>query len=320
MRLSIVIPLYNKAKWIERAIDSVLNQTFQDFEIIVVDDGSTDGSDKIVENINDVRIRLIRQQNAGASAARNTGIKESQGELIAFLDADDWWVSNKIEKQYELLYELPFLVWVASGFDAIHLNTKKIKYPLTNGYKQLLSNRRCFEDFYVAALSGVIFFTTTMIIKKNIFDEVGLFDTSMKIGEDRDLWYRIAEKYPQIGYVDASLAIYDERNEGTLTKSQTSYSEDMRKVIEKHTDPSVCFNKSNTKHLFLRKEILRALRHCARLYEKENIRYFLKKYKHWLPTKYFLIYGVLATLPTCLLRWIGIIFHFRHIGNSKSGR
>ena len=89
--ISVVIPLYNKEKYIKRAIESVLNQTFQKFEIIVVNDGSTDKSAEIVQNIKDPRIRLINQKNAGVSAARNRGIQEAKYEYIAFLDADDFW-------------------------------------------------------------------------------------------------------------------------------------------------------------------------------------------------------------------------------------
>ena len=105
--ISVVIPLYNKEKQIKRTLQSVLTQTFQDFEIVIVNDGSTDNSTIEVEKIKDSRIRLIHQENAGVSAARNKGIEEAKYELIALLDADDEWKNKYLEVQYDLYKKYP---------------------------------------------------------------------------------------------------------------------------------------------------------------------------------------------------------------------
>lgn len=117
MRVSVIIPLYNKAPYVRRALDSVAAQTFDDFELIVVDDGSQDEGARIVEEYGDARIRLIKQRNAGPGAARNRGIKEARGELLAFLDADDEWMPPYLEESVRLLDECgPGVACVTSGY------------------------------------------------------------------------------------------------------------------------------------------------------------------------------------------------------------
>ena len=102
MIFTVVIPAYNREHVIARAINSVLNQTFQNFEIVVVDDGSKDNTRKVVESIHDSRVRYVWQENKGATAARNTGVKNAQGDYVSFLDSDDEWFNTMLEKQYEL--------------------------------------------------------------------------------------------------------------------------------------------------------------------------------------------------------------------------
>jgi GT2 family glycosyltransferase len=118
MRVSVIIPLFNKAPFIERALRSVAAQTFGDFEIIVVDDGSTDAGLKIVETFADARLRIIKQENAGPGAARNRGLREAQGEFVAFLDADDEWLPEFLSESIELLEQNPNAGAVTSGYAA----------------------------------------------------------------------------------------------------------------------------------------------------------------------------------------------------------
>lgn len=118
MRVSVIIPLFNKAPYIERALASVFAQTFTDFELIVVDDGSTDAGPAIVESFSDPRIRLVRQANAGPGAARNRGLSEARGELVAFLDADDEWLPEFLSESVRLLDEHPEAATVTSGYFA----------------------------------------------------------------------------------------------------------------------------------------------------------------------------------------------------------
>ena len=118
MRVSVIIPLFNKAPYIERALASVASQTFTDFELIVIDDGSTDGGAAIVESFSDPRLRLIKQDNTGPGAARNRGLREAKGELVAFLDADDEWLPSYLGESVRLLDEQPEAAAVTSGYFA----------------------------------------------------------------------------------------------------------------------------------------------------------------------------------------------------------
>src|SRR3954469_10712247 len=116
-KITVIIPLYNKAAYIKRALDSVLAQTFSGFELIVIDDGSTDGGGAIVARCDDPRVRLIRQENAGPAQARNHGIDEASGELVAFLDADDEWMPRYLEHSVAALEQAgPEVACLASGY------------------------------------------------------------------------------------------------------------------------------------------------------------------------------------------------------------
>ena len=127
MKFSIVIPLYNKEKHVARAINSILNQTYQDFEIIIVDDGSTDFSYEEVKKINDPRIKIIRQKNLGVSSARNTGIKEAKNNYIGFLDADDKWKPDFLETIKKLIKDFPGAGAYATSYEIQKENRVLIK-------------------------------------------------------------------------------------------------------------------------------------------------------------------------------------------------
>lgn len=208
---SVVIPLYNKEKYIKRTLDSVLNQTFTDFEIVIVDDGSKDKSCKIVESISDSRIRLIRQENGGPSKARNHGIKEAKGQFIAFLDADDEWLAEKLEKQYELHNKNPDLIWSCSAYTIVGGRRERI-----TSYKK----EGVLSDAIDEIVDGLSIWTSTVVIKKYIFNnERFLFNESFMRSEDRELWYKIACIYPQIGYMKNILAQYNIDLDDSLTKT-----------------------------------------------------------------------------------------------------
>lgn len=185
--ISVVIPLYNKQFSIKSTIESVLNQTYRDFEIIVVDDGSTDDSAKVVENISDNRIRLISQSNQGVSAARNCGIKIANNQWIAFLDGDDLWRNNHLEEINKMMHVFPNENVYVTSFeysDAREMFRHFRKKPIFK-----------IENYFKEALQESLICTDIVIINKVCFDNIGFFDESINRGEDTDLWVRLARNY-----------------------------------------------------------------------------------------------------------------------------
>jgi len=205
---SVVIPLYNKKRYIERTIHSVLNQTYNNFEILVIDDGSKDDSPEIVRNINDSRVRLITQSNGGPSKARNTGIKNAHGKFIAFLDADDEWLPTKLEKHYKLHTMNKELLWSCSAFEAI--GGKRYE---TIVYKK----EGVLENSLENIMNGLVVQTSSVIIKKEVFkNERLLFNEAYKRSEDREVWYKLACLYPNLGYFKEVLMRYYVETDGSL--------------------------------------------------------------------------------------------------------
>lgn len=196
--VSVVIPTYNRANLVSRAIQSVLNQTYQDFEIIVVDDASKDDTKIVVNNFNDDRIIYVQHEiNKGGGASRNTGIKKAQGDYIGFLDDDDEWLPEKLEKQIiKFQHSSEKVGLVYSGFFYVLEKNDKI---MSEVYPSLSGN------VYVELLKGCILGSPTPLIKKSSFQKAGLFDEELPSCQDWDMWIRIS-KYYEFDFVPEILA------------------------------------------------------------------------------------------------------------------
>ena len=203
--ISVIIPLYNKALHIERTVMSVLQQTVQDFEIIVVDDGSTDGGSEIVGRLPDTRVRLIRQENAGVSAARNRGITESRAELVAFLDADDEWKPQFLETILGLQKMFPEAGAYATAYE-IYKPNGTIMRP---SYKGIPASpwAGIIPNYFQAGLGPQPVCSSAVAIPKHVFKDVGEFPVGVVAGEDADTWLRIALRYP-VAFSHTCQAIY----------------------------------------------------------------------------------------------------------------
>lgn len=204
--ISVVIPLYNKEKQIGNTLRTVLNQTFQDFEIVVVNDGSTDNSAAEVEKFHDQRIRLVHQANAGVSAARNRGIEESKYDLIAFLDADDEWKPSYLETQRFLYKKYPECSVFACNYefkdadgDVRPTIIRKLPFKGSDG---VLSNY-----FEVASCSHPPLWPSAVMVKKEAILSVGGFRVGIRSGEDLLTWAWLAARY-KITYCPQPLSIY----------------------------------------------------------------------------------------------------------------
>jgi glycosyltransferase involved in cell wall biosynthesis len=203
---SVIIPLYNKGPYIACALNSVLAQSFQDFEIIVVDDGSTDAGAEIVRGFKDPRILLIHQDNKGESVARNRGIETARAEMIAFLDADDEWLPGFLETILRLIKKYPDAGAYATAFIK--------KFPNGILQKQVFlgipsSNwEGIIPSYFRSAAQGRLPVNSSNVaIPKRIFSDVGMFPIGFWWGEDSDMWGRIALKYP-IGFSSTYCAFY----------------------------------------------------------------------------------------------------------------
>ena len=185
MKISVIIPTYNRRHTLERAIDSVLSQTFEPFEMIIVDDGSEDGTrDWIKETY--PSIKYIYQSNNGVSSARNKGIRSSRGSWIALLDSDDEWMPEKLEEQFISINENP-------GSLFCHTNEIWIR----NGVRvnQMKKHKKYGGDIFKYCLDMCRISPSSSLIKKEVFEDVGLFDESLTVCEDYDLWLRITANY-----------------------------------------------------------------------------------------------------------------------------
>lgn len=197
--MSVIIPLYNKGGYVARALDSVFAQTFQDFELIVVNDGSSDNGPAIVHNYDDRRIRLINQENRGVSAARNRGIDEARGKLVAFLDADDEWLPEFLETIMDLKRRFP--QGGAYGTSSYH--------SLGGTLSEYIDRRGKWEGEVPCYLTRKRrrIHSSCAAIKKSVFARVGLFRPGLTMGEDLDMWLRVATYFP-IVYSSRRLSIY----------------------------------------------------------------------------------------------------------------
>tara|TARA_A100001035_G_scaffold19330_2_gene13130 strand:- start:20 stop:847 length:828 start_codon:yes stop_codon:yes gene_type:complete len=194
MKISVIIPTYNRKKTLARAIQSVINQSLSPFEILIVDDGSNDGTEEWVKD-NFQNIKYIYQNNHGVSSARNIGIENAYGDWVAFLDSDDEWLPNKLYEQVKAIDSNPEIkffhtneIWIRNG---IRVNQMK-KHKKYGGY----IFEKCLDICRISPSSA--------LIQKEVFDNIGIFDESLRVCEDYDLWLRITSKYPVV-FLDVPL-------------------------------------------------------------------------------------------------------------------
>ena len=207
MRFSIIVPLYNKAPYVTRSLDSILAQTFTDYELIIVDDGSTDNSVAICEDfINSLTpscinsLRLIRQPNSGVAAARNNGVKASCGQFICFLDADDWWEPTFLEEMEKLIVEYPNAGIYATNYIYYKPCKTHVALSLPRGYMDYP------KTYYEGSAMPV--WTGATCMPRKVFDEMGGFPLGIKLGEDFLLWAKTALHY-HVAYSEKPLAYYN---------------------------------------------------------------------------------------------------------------
>ena len=208
--VSVIIPVYNSERYISEAVESVLNQTYRNLQVIVINDGSTDGTERALEPYMD-HINYFFQENRGVAAARNVGIRSSRGRYIAFLDSDDIWMPEKLENQVSYMIGHPEFKFLYSDYVYFNDDNLDVKdsIPLYKNAKPA----GCI--FHNLVMSSHFLHTSTVLAKREIIEEVGGFDERFRLGEDYELWLRISAIY-DIGYVEGVFSGY-RRHPGSLT-------------------------------------------------------------------------------------------------------
>lgn len=217
--VSVIIPAYNCAKYIDEAVNSVLSQTYPYLEIIVVNDGSTDNTLQIIEKFKD-RITIINQAQSGVACARNTGIKSANGDYIAFIDADDYWFKEKIQLQVSYLEKHGDMSAVYSAWKT--WTPQNGEFPQAFSLAPVITNSDIDQEnsgwVYDKLLFDCIIHTSSLLAKKSVLDKIGYFDNDLKIGEDYDLWLRLS-RVTKIDKLSTALSLYRINPESITNKT-----------------------------------------------------------------------------------------------------
>jgi glycosyltransferase involved in cell wall biosynthesis len=232
-KISVIIPAYNSGSFLAEAIESALSQTYRSIEIICIDDGSTDNTRDVALSFGS-KVKYVYQDNRGVSAARNAGIRLSQGRFIAFLDSDDKWDSRKLEKQAALFSQNPKFGLVHS--DVYYWGPGQDQKTMSQRERQVIDG-----DCYLRLFFSNPVITSTVLIRKECIDFVGPFDETLSVSEDWDLWIRIS-RYFRLAYISEPLVAY-RLHEGSLTTNSIKMRQGDLFVVERtlKNDPALKF-------------------------------------------------------------------------------
>jgi glycosyltransferase involved in cell wall biosynthesis len=291
LNVSVVIAAYNYASGIGRAIQSVLNQTLRVDEIVVVDDGSYDGTAEVVESYG-APVICIRQANQGPSGAYNTGIQHAKNEWIAFLDQDDEWFPNHIENAYKTICKQPHIVWYYGGFERRSENGMLV---YTSCVEDSFVHDGIIDNYFLAEAKAPITWTvSSMVVRKSVLHEAGLFNTELVRGNDLDLWFRIALRYPRIGWSKSPGCIYWMRKDSVTSNTPDSVPEFLRRIEITYTCsrnmPQGVTRESN---YLIRRWVTYAIKEAIKKRDKENLATIAERYPRIMPTQWLVVIGLL---------------------------
>lgn len=324
--VSVILPTYNRSQYIREAVQSVLEQTFKDFELIIIDDGSTDNTIETVKAfLKDKRIRYVKQENAGAAAARNRGLSMSTGNYIAFIDSDDIWEKDKINIQLSIMNALPDVSLVFSDFSSMdrngniqnsHLRTYfHVLDEYNLDYEHVFNQYKHFDNIgkvywgniYKTMIFGNIILTSTCMCRKEIFTKVGVFDTRYKMLEDYDLFLKITQEF-NVAIVDRPLVRYQYSNnqlsgEANFDKLCTNLIGIFNKNIAATTEKD--FLERNARKIRRRLGMYQAMQ-AYNYFSHDNVRLAVRFYWQSIrnnPVNYkSYIYLLLSFLPSGIIR------------------
>jgi len=215
-KFSVIIPLYNKEEFVKDSINSVLNQSFSDFELIIINDASSDASLQKAQEVTDSRIQIIEHsKNKGLSASRNTGIKMAKANYITFLDADDLWKPTYLEKILVLINAYPEASLFATKYEVLLSNSKVIEHD----FKEIkFNNHGIITNFFESNLNQSIFYPSCLCVEKKVFNEIGLYNESINYSEDVDFNIRSQANY-LFAYFNEALVTYLRNSQNQITQN-----------------------------------------------------------------------------------------------------
>jgi glycosyltransferase involved in cell wall biosynthesis len=298
-RISVIIPTYNSAHYLREAIESVLDQTYKDLEIIVIDDGSTDNTKEIVKTYMD-RIIFLQQANSGPARARNLGIQKSSGEFVAFLDADDIWYPEKLERQIEIFLKNPQYGLVHS--DALIRSVDNSQPDrLWFDFKRRVKSGKVFSDL-LAECSIIL---PSVIIRRQCLEETGCFDENLKIWEGYDLWLRVAYSY-LIGFVDAPLFLRRIHSDNLFYNNLLYEILSLIRIMENWEEKALSLSKTDKETVKnnLRRQYCRLGIYYIGQCDPDNARPALKQSLEHRFSSIGITYYALAMLPPFVLRFV----------------
>lgn len=228
MKFSVVIPLYNKCDHIQETVESALTQKFKDYEVVIVDDGSTDGSLDIVKKIHSDKVRIFQQPNQGVAVARNTGIEKANGEYIAFLDADDVWHPDYLETINELVESYPQSDIFVTAYEVLMKNGK------INMSTRMQPEKGCLESYWLTLTEKYDFvWTSATVIRRTALQKAGMFKPGEKIGQDLDMWARVARSNSRVAYSSKVCVTYTRNaKENARTRVKIAWARAFLKDLE----------------------------------------------------------------------------------------
>lgn len=261
IKFSVIIPLFNKENSIQSTVQSVLNQSYADFELIIVNDGSTDNSLNVVEQFDDERIKVLDRKNGGVSSARNAGIKFAKNDWIALLDGDDLWLPSFLENICQMIKSYPQadILSVAWNYE-----DGSYKFPYTTeGY---------LANYFKASLNGSILSSSSIVVKSSCFDAVGYFNERLTNGEDLEMWSRLSRSY-NIAFSPQSLSVYR-----VMTENRAC--ENRKMDVKKHFayELSLEHLESKFERRYYRKIIRDCIMHCIKCDGNQQIPILMQKH------------------------------------------
>jgi glycosyltransferase involved in cell wall biosynthesis len=315
--VSVIIPTYNRAKYVTKAIDSVLAQTYRDYEIIVVDDGSTDNTSEVLNPYMD-RIHYIYQENAGVSAARNRGIMDAKGEWIAFLDSDDEWLPEKLSIQMRDVQRRPDVCAHITNVTFNPLNGRAISLFEVRNFKGYGVSSFILERPFQYMLKYEIAVLPTLLVRRDILLDSGLFDTELSIAEDVDIFLRVALEGPWAGSNIELLNCY--RRKETLPSLTRQFRSDehlrCKNIVyilaKLKDDPRLNEQERCLLNQVLSRWIFRLGTQQRKKRDKTNARQSYNKALALNPSIKTLVKYVVTLLPSRASLWLFEKWHLRH--------